>query len=61
MIFIIVDFPAPLGPNNPTISPEFTVNVTPSRALCFPNIFVTDSARTDISTNFSTNLIQNKE
>ena len=34
IIFIAVDLPAPLGPKNPTISPELTLKLTLSRANC---------------------------
>src|SRR5258708_3242354 len=35
-IRIVVDFPAPLGPRNPKISPRFTVSVTWSTATKSP-------------------------
>src|SRR5947207_4696062 len=40
MIFIVVDFPAPLGPKNPTISPFPTDMEIPSTARCAPYNFV---------------------
>ncbi|MBA7651702.1 hypothetical protein ES703_59521 [subsurface metagenome] len=34
--FAIVVFPHPLSPTNPTVSPNFTSNETPSTALTAP-------------------------
>lgn len=36
---MVVDFPAPLGPNNPKTSPCWTEKLTPSTATVFPNSF----------------------
>jgi hypothetical protein len=41
MIFIRVDFPAPLGPSNPTTSPRSIVKLTWSRAYWSPYLFET--------------------
>ena len=38
-IFIVVDFPAPFGPKNPTTSPRFTAKSILSTATKFPNDF----------------------
>jgi len=43
MMFIVVDFPAPLGPRNPRISPRFTVKFRRSTASRCPYFFVTFS------------------
>jgi hypothetical protein len=37
---MVVDFPAPFGPRNPSTSPRPTENETPSTARFAPNIFV---------------------
>ena len=39
-IFIVVDFPAPFGPKNPTISPSDTEKEMLSTARCDPYILV---------------------
>src|SRR5664280_1453262 len=41
---MVVDFPAPLGPRNPTTSPRATSKVTLSRARTEPNCFVSPLA-----------------
>ena len=41
IMFIVVDFPAPLGPKKPTTSPSFTVKLMLSTATKFPYFFVT--------------------
>src|SRR5687768_3698519 len=46
-IFIMVDFPAPLGPRNPTISPDFISNETSFSAFCWPYSFVIFSTLID--------------
>jgi hypothetical protein len=35
-IFMVVDIPAPFGPRNPTISPEFTVKLKLEMAVLGP-------------------------
>src|SRR5690606_11964528 len=42
-IRIVVVFPAPFGPRNPTTSPRRTSKLTPSTAVNAPKRFVTDS------------------
>jgi len=44
-ILIAVDFPAPLAPRNPKISPSFTSNEMWSTAVKSPNRFVSPSTR----------------
>src|SRR5919108_4274941 len=44
IIFIVVDFPAPLGPRNPSTSPRITFSETPSTALILPKLFLSASA-----------------
>ena len=39
-IRMVVDFPAPFAPTNPTISPGRTVSETPSRARVAPKFLV---------------------
>jgi len=36
MLFMVVDFPAPLRPRRPTTSPALTLNVTPKRIWLRP-------------------------
>ena len=48
IIFINVDFPAPLGPNNPTISPSLMEKLTWSSAFWLPYILVMFSTVIDI-------------
>src|SRR5919197_2445625 len=43
IIFIVVDFPAPLGPRNPSTSPRITFSETPSTALMLPKLFLSAS------------------
>src|SRR5713101_7666420 len=39
IIRMVVDFPAPFGPRNPSTSPRSTENDTPSTARFGPNVF----------------------
>jgi len=39
IILMLVDFPAPLGPRNPSTSPRSTENEMPSTARFGPKIF----------------------
>ena len=36
MMFMVVDFPAPLGPRNPQMTPSFTEKLTPRTASKSP-------------------------
>jgi hypothetical protein len=45
IMLIVVVFPAPFGPNRPTISPGFTVNESSSSATVEPNILRSLTAR----------------
>ena len=42
IIFIVVDFPAPLGPRSPKISPSLVAKEISSTALTGPKLLLTD-------------------
>jgi hypothetical protein len=44
IIFIVVDFPAPLGPNSPIISPFFNAKDTSLTATLLPYFLVNPDA-----------------
>ncbi len=53
MIFIVVDFPAPLGPKNPTISPFSTEKDIVLTAFCVPYVLVIEVSFNDIDLQIS--------